>query len=101
MSDLPAEEVSQGELLRRRRRRLARAAGLVVALVAVVWFVVDNSQPVKVRFWLVTAHPRLIWVVLVCLVAGALLGFVLGRERRRRRARRRGLLHRDHNRDRG
>ena len=94
MADLPAEEVSQHELQRRRQRRLARAVGLVVVAVFVVWFVVDNSQPVKVRFWFVTAHPRLIWVVLVCLVAGALFGFLLGRERRRRRAGRRGLLRR-------
>jgi uncharacterized integral membrane protein len=94
VTDLPESKDAQLEQQRRRRRRLARALGLLVVAVIAVWFVVDNSQPVKVRFWFVTSHPRLIWVVIVCIVGGALFGYLLGRERRRRRAHRRGFLRR-------
>lgn len=94
MTELPVGHEEQAAQLRRRRQRLARAVGLVVVVVAAVAFVIENSQPVKVKFWFVTAHPRLIWVVLVCLIAGGLFGFLLGRERRRRRAARRGLRRR-------
>lgn len=95
MADLPLGDEEQAAQLRRRRRRMGRAVGLVVVVVAAVAFVIENSQPVKVKFWFVTAHPRLIWVVLVCLIAGALFGFLLGRERRRRRRQRRGTQRRE------
>jgi len=72
-----------------RRRTLARAAGVVVLFVAAVSFVVENAQPVKVRFWFFTGHPRLIYVVVACLVVGAVLGLALMRQVRRRRAERR------------
>ena len=88
MAEPPGGE--QVEHARIRRRRLARATALAVVVVAAVSFVVENAQPVKVRFWLVTSHPRLIWVVVVCLAAGALLGYDVGRTRRRRTGRRKG-----------
>jgi uncharacterized integral membrane protein len=75
---------------RRRRVRTLRVVG-VLALVAVVTvFVVQNSQPVTVRFWFETSRPRLIWVVIACLVLGIAFGYVLaspGRRAARRRKR--------------
>jgi len=77
------EEVD--ELGRKRRRRLVRAAAALVGLVLVIAFVVENAQPVDVRFWFVSRHPRLIWVVLACLVIGVALGYALAMPRRRKR----------------
>ncbi|HLX88974.1 MAG TPA: LapA family protein [Acidimicrobiales bacterium] len=91
-ADTGAED--EGQLEEARRRRIARAVGAVVALVVAVSFVVENAQPVKVRFWFFTAHPRLIYVVVACLVAGTVAGLIIGRKVRRRRAGRGGLLHR-------
>ena len=73
----------------RRNKRLARGAGLVVLAIAAIAFVAQNAQPVKVRFWFVTAHPKLIYVVVACLLVGGLFGLVLGSPARRRRAARR------------
>lgn len=89
MDELPEDEHQAQLDQARRRKRLLQAAGLVAAVIVAVAFVVENSQPVKVRFWFVSAHPRLIWVVIACLVAGALFGLVLGRQSRRRARRRR------------
>jgi uncharacterized integral membrane protein len=94
VADKLEAEVSELVQRRRRRRRLARAVSVVVVIVVAAAFVVENSQPVKVRLWFVTGHPRLIWVVLVCLIAGLVFGYLVGRERQRRRSRRRGLLRR-------
>jgi uncharacterized integral membrane protein len=56
---------------------------------AVVVFVVQNSQRVTVRFWFVTGHARLIWVIVVCLAVAGAAGYTVGRRGRRRRRRHR------------
>jgi uncharacterized integral membrane protein len=61
----------------------------VVVAGAVVVLVVQNSQRVTIRFWFITGHVRLIWVIVVCLVVAGAVGFVAGRRGRRRRRRRR------------
>jgi uncharacterized integral membrane protein len=78
-----ADEVAQ--LARRRRRRAGKGLLYLVVVVLVVVFVVQNSGVVKVHFWFVTGHPRLIWVVLVSLVVGIAFGYVLGAPGRRKR----------------
>ena len=89
------EPVAAGdEEAKLRRRRLARAVVLAAVVALAVWFVVANAQPVKVHFWVVTAKPRLIWVVVVCLAVGALWGYDVGRTRRRT-GKRRGRGRRD------
>lgn len=75
-----------------RQRNLAKPIVALVLLGVVVSFVVENNQKVKVQLWFVTGHPRLIWVLLVTVAVGAVLGFVAARPGRRRRGetRRRG-----------
>ena len=68
---------------RRRRARLVRVGGLGVLALLVLWFVLDNAQPVQVRFWGVHSHPRLIWVIAGCLVIGGVVGYLVGRPGRR------------------
>lgn len=67
----------------RRPKRAVAVAGLVVVAAAVV-FVVENSQRVTVHLWVVTGHPRLIWVLLVTLVVGAVAGVLATKGSRRR-----------------
>ncbi|HXQ43018.1 MAG TPA: LapA family protein [Acidimicrobiales bacterium] len=71
--------------VRRRRPLNPRAVGVLVVVAAVVVFVVQNSQTVTVRFWFVTSHVRLIWIIAACLVVAGVSGFVVGRRVRRRR----------------
>ena len=79
-----------------RRLPAARLAGLALLVAVIASFVVENDQKVKVQLWFVTGHPRLVWVLAVTVVVSAVLGYLYGRTRRRRRpsagrgARRRG-----------
>jgi uncharacterized integral membrane protein len=70
-----------------RNRRAARSLGVLILVAIVAVFVIQNSQRVTVRFWFVTGHAPLIWVIVVCLVGAAAFGFVVGRRSRRRRGR--------------
>jgi uncharacterized integral membrane protein len=61
--------------------------GLLVAYV--IAFVLENRKGVHVHFVLITASVSLIWVILLSLVLGLLVGILaaqLDRRRRRRRA---------------
>ena len=94
MTDVTGEHPGREDLdllARRRRRRAVRGIAFLAVLVVVLTFVVQNSQPVRVHFWFVNRHPRLIWVVLACLVLGTVFGYVLGGPERKatRQARRR------------
>lgn len=69
------------------RRAVARALAALVLLALVIVFIVQNSNNVAVHYFTFTGHPRLIWVVIGCLVAGAIGGLLTGRSWRRRTAR--------------
>ncbi|HVC71998.1 MAG TPA: LapA family protein [Acidimicrobiales bacterium] len=78
-----------GGPVRRRGPGGARVVAALVLVGAVVVLVVQNSQRVSLRFWFITGHVRLIWVIAVSLVIGGGFGLLLsGRGRRRRRRRR-------------
>jgi uncharacterized integral membrane protein len=77
------------EVLRRRRRRALRGLVYMALIGLVVAFVIQNSQLVTVHFWFFTHKAHLIWVVLACLAAGTILGYLLGVPERRARRRRR------------
>jgi uncharacterized integral membrane protein len=92
VTDLPGSMSEHDELdhvLRRRRRRAIRGILAVFLIVVVVAFVIQNSQRVTVHFWFFTHKARLIWVVLACLVAGIVFGYILGIPERRKMRRRR------------
>jgi uncharacterized integral membrane protein len=87
--DLPPDHDELDHVLR-RRRRLALRGILYLAIVVIVFaFVIENSQRVTVHFWFFTHKARLIWVVLACLAAGTVLGYLVGFPERRARRRRR------------
>jgi uncharacterized integral membrane protein len=87
MADLiDAENPSEDRPRRRNPARARIVALLVIAAIAVV-LVFQNSQRVTLRFWFVTGHVRLIWLVVVALVVGAVFGFVAGHRGGRRHRR--------------
>jgi uncharacterized integral membrane protein len=92
VTDLPDQLPEHGEIdhvLRRRRRRAIRGVLTLALIVLVFAFVIQNSQLVTVHFWFFTHRARLIWVVLSCLVAGIVFGYVLCVPERRKMRRRR------------
>jgi uncharacterized integral membrane protein len=82
------EHQEMDHVLRRRRRRAIRGLVILAVAVLVIAFVIQNSQRVTVHFWFFTHKARLIWVVIACLVAGIVLGYLLGVPERRARRRR-------------
>jgi uncharacterized integral membrane protein len=73
-----------------RQRNEARAWLIVVAIAIVVgyliWFAIDNTHTVNVHWVVGTTQSRLIWVILVTLLLGVLIGWLArlyGRRRRR------------------
>jgi uncharacterized integral membrane protein len=78
------------EAAARHSRRLAgKGLAYLVLTALVVVFVIQNLQSVRVHFLFFSGRAGLIWVILACLVAGAVLGSILrGRATRARRLRR-------------
>ena len=70
-----------------RRRKLARAGGLLVLVVLVVVFVAENLQTVTVHLWVTSRHLRIIWVITGSLVIGGAVGYLAGRSQRGRSGR--------------
>jgi len=60
------------------------AFAIVVALVLLLVFIVDNSDPVNVSFVFFDADISLIWVIVLSAVIGWIVGFLLARLIRRR-----------------
>ncbi len=83
------DHAEMDEVLRRRRRRALRGLVYMALIGLVVAFVIQNSQLVIVHFWFFTHKAHLIWVVLACLAAGTVLGYLVGVPERRARRRRR------------
>jgi uncharacterized integral membrane protein len=76
---------------RGRERNEARSWLIVTAIALVVayviWFAIDNTHTVEVHWIFGTTHGSLIWVILVSLILGAIIGLLglwLGRRRSRR-----------------
>jgi uncharacterized integral membrane protein len=67
--------------------QVARLVGLIALAGLVAAFVVQNSQNVAVHFWFFSKPEPLIFIVIGCLVIGGLVGYVSGRRRVSRRAR--------------
>jgi uncharacterized integral membrane protein len=74
-----------------RERNEARSWLIVIAIALtvayVIWFAIDNTHTVEVHWIFGTTHGSLIWVILVSLMLGAIIGLLalwLGRRRSRR-----------------
>ena len=85
---LPPEEPPKKKRWDGSNAQVARLVGLVALGGLVAAFVVQNSQNVVVHLWFFSRREPLIFVVIGCLVIGGLLGYVAGRRRVARRARR-------------
>jgi uncharacterized integral membrane protein len=66
----------------------ARVAVVVVLAAYVIAFVLENRKGVKVHFVLTSAHVSLVWLILLSLVLGFVVGILLSQLERRRRRRR-------------
>ena len=88
---MPGGAAGSEERSVRRRPAPARVVAAAVIVGAIVILVFQNSQKVTLRFWFITGHVRLIWVIVVSAVVGGAFGLLLsGRGLRRRRRRRAG-----------
>lgn len=67
------------------RTRGSKAIVASVLLVLLVVFVIRNSQPVRLDFVVVSGHPRLIWLIVGCILIGGAVGYFLGRPGKPRR----------------
>lgn len=86
-SDMPVTPPTSEQPARavgRRRRRISAKWILVLLIVAAgLWFILVNTQHVKVKLWVQTVHAPM-WLVLLCtLAAGIILGWLLALRRRR------------------
>ena len=65
------------------RRALTRLIVGAILVIVVLAFVVDNTRSVKVGFVVGDHETRLIYVLIVTLVIGILLGWIFGRHTRK------------------
>ena len=72
------------------RGRGGRLVATAIVLVLLIVFVFRNAQPVRLDFIVVSGHPRLIWLIVGCVLVGAAIGFTLARPARPRRQAPRG-----------
>ena len=78
----------------RRERSPARVIAALVVVAVVVVFVIENHENVRLRFWFVSGHVHLVWLMLVCVVLGGLAETLIRRVVRMRVRSRFGRLRR-------
>ena len=83
----PATIDTHDGLDERDKRRLAIAGVITVVSIFVLLFIIQNSRRTDVSFVIVTVKTSLIWVIVLSLIAGAILGTTVPRVLRRRRSR--------------
>jgi uncharacterized integral membrane protein len=80
----PSPRRGPDDLDERRVRRIALVGVLVLALILLIVFIVQNSDSVSVSFVFFSARISLIWVIFLSAVVGAVIAVVVGRLVRRR-----------------
>jgi uncharacterized integral membrane protein len=81
--------IDTGELQEQWQPRLyARLIVLILLAAYAVAFVLENRKSVHVHFVLATAQVSLVWLVLLALAVGFVVGILLSQLERRRRRRR-------------
>src|SRR3982074_2922131 len=86
----PARGGAGGPSSPRRAQRGAKAIVAALMLVLLIVVVIRNSQRVSVDFIVTQGHFRLIWVIVICSILGAIVGYLLGRPPKRARHQRKG-----------
>lgn len=61
-----------------------RLIAAAVSIAAFLWFAVDNSQEVKIDWWVADVHARMIYVILTAFVLGFVTARLLARRKRRK-----------------
>jgi uncharacterized integral membrane protein len=84
VTDGPSPRRGPDDLDERRVRRIALVGVLVLALILLIVFIVQNSDSVSVSFVFFSARISLIWVIFLSAVVGAVIAVVVGRLVRRR-----------------
>jgi uncharacterized integral membrane protein len=74
-----ADQEHLRDLQRARQARVVKVLVAVAIVIILIVFIVSNSQPVPVDFVFVTRRPRLIWVMIACVILGGLVGYLIGR----------------------
>jgi uncharacterized integral membrane protein len=64
---------------------------LVLVIAYLIAFAIENSKSISVHWVFFTVHTSLIWVIIVCLAIGILVGVALSQLYRRRRGRRKAV----------
>jgi hypothetical protein len=59
------------------------ALGALITIIA-IWFIIANNTHVRIHLWVTWVSARLWVVLLLTFVAGALVGYLFARRRRRR-----------------
>jgi uncharacterized integral membrane protein len=81
--------ISTKELQENWQPLLYLRVAVVVAVAAyVIAFILENRKGVKLHFVLGSAHVSLVWLILLSLVLGFVVGILLSQLERRRRRRR-------------
>ena len=67
-------------------RLYAILIGLVLIVACVIAFIIKNSDQVKIDFVLFSTHTSLIWLIILLLAIGSIVGVLLSQLYRRRRS---------------
>jgi uncharacterized integral membrane protein len=67
-------------------RLYAILVGLLVIVAYVIAFIIKNSDRVKIDFVLFSTHTSLIWLIILLLAIGSIVGVLLSQLYRRRRS---------------
>lgn len=75
----PPDQGQREGLDEQQVRRIAMVGALLLVLILVLVFVVENSGRVPVSFVFFSADVSLIWVIVLSMVAGAIVGILAKR----------------------
>jgi uncharacterized integral membrane protein len=78
-ADRKADQEHLRDLQRARQGRVVKVLVAVAIVVVLIIFITQNSQPVPVDFVFIDRRPRLIWVMVACVLLGGLVGYLIGR----------------------
>jgi uncharacterized integral membrane protein len=78
-ADRKADQEHLRDLQRARQGRVVKVLVAAAIVIVLIVFITQNSQPVPVDFVFLDRRPRLIWVMVACVLLGGLVGYLIGR----------------------